>query len=86
MAIRGKQRPPLASQSIAKAFWVTLVHTETLGYTHRRQGDTPQGHIRPKKEPQKNTLSHKSTHSQKKRRLKHTHRITLCFETMSFFV
>lgn len=34
MTIRGKQRLPLASQSIAKAFWVTLVHTQTQGYTH----------------------------------------------------
>lgn len=47
MAIRGKQRLPLASQSIAKAFWVTLVHTQTQGYTHRQQEDTPQGHINP---------------------------------------
>lgn len=36
MTIRGKQRPPLASQSIAKAFWVILAHTytQTWGYTH----------------------------------------------------
>lgn len=47
MTIRGKQRPPLASQSIAKAFWVILAHTytQTQGYTHRQQEDTPQGHI-----------------------------------------
>jgi len=36
MTIRGKQRPPLASQSIAKAFWVIQAHTyiQTQGYTH----------------------------------------------------
>lgn len=36
MTIRGKQRPPLASQSIAKAFWVILAHTssQTQRYTH----------------------------------------------------
>lgn len=36
MTIRGKQKPPLASQSIAKAFWVILAHTyiQTQGYTH----------------------------------------------------
>lgn len=47
MTIRGKQRPPLASQSIAKAFWVILAHTytQTQRYTHRKQEDTPQGHI-----------------------------------------
>lgn len=61
MAIRGKQRPPLASQSIAKAFWVTLVHAETLGYTHRRQGDTPQGHIRPKRRKKEEKKTHTLT-------------------------
>lgn len=45
MTIRGKQRLPLARQSIAKAFRVILAHTytPTWGHTYRQQEDTPQG-------------------------------------------
>ncbi len=58
MTIRGKQRPPLASQSIAKAFWVILAHTyaQTQRNTHRKQEDTPQGHIN-------HTHTHTHTHT-----------------------
>lgn len=47
MTMRGKQRLPLARQSIAKAFRVILAHayTQTWAYTYRQQGDTLQGHL-----------------------------------------
>lgn len=38
MTIRGKQRLPLGSQSIAKAFWVTLAHTDTGIHTSTARG------------------------------------------------
>lgn len=47
MTIKGKQRWPLASKSIAEAMWVILAHkyTQMWGYTHRQQEDTHQGHL-----------------------------------------
>lgn len=47
MTIKGKQRLPLASKSIAEAMWVILAHTYTQmwGYAHRQQEDTRQGHL-----------------------------------------
>lgn len=69
MTIRGKQRPPLASQSIAKAFWVILAHTHTP-----RRGDT---HIDSKRTPLRGiltTYTHTGSHTEMKAALHLFHR------------